>query len=162
MNIRLLYLLVPLLLLTACARGQTAIKPPEIHYGQDLCDECGMIISDPRFASGFVYEVSQGRYESHRFDDIGNMLLFMQKHPDLPIVAWYVHDYASEEWLDAAQAYYVSSQELHTPMGHGLAAHASQAAAQAMADELHGEVFDWPTLQVAHDLTSHAHAQADE
>jgi copper chaperone NosL len=145
--------------LAACAQGQTTIEPPEIHYGEDQCDECGMIISDPRFASGFLHEVSAGRYESLAFDDIGNMLAYMQKHPEQQIVAWYVHDYTSEEWLDATQAYFVSSPEIHTPMGHGIAAHASQAAAQAMADKLHGEVFDWPALQASHDHTSHAHSQ---
>jgi copper chaperone NosL len=159
MKWKILLSAVLLLILVACARGQTEIKPPEIHYGQDQCDECGMIISDPRFASGFLHEVDEGRYESLIFDDIGNMLAHMQNHPGQHIVAWYVHDYTSEEWLDARQAYYVSSHEIHTPMGHGIAAHATQEAAQDMAAKTNGQVLDWPGLQMSHDHIEHAHTQ---
>jgi copper chaperone NosL len=153
------YLLTLLLLLTGCAQGQAVIEPPTIYYGEDRCAECGMIISDPRFASSLLYEISEGRYASLLFDDIGDMLVYSEKHPQQKIVARYVHDYANEEWLDATQAYYVSSLEIHTPMGHGIAAHATQIAAQAMADELHGEVFNWSALQAAHAHAGHAHAQ---
>jgi copper chaperone NosL len=156
---RICYWFVLFLLLAGCAPGQAVIEPPAIRYGEDRCAECGMIISDARFASGLLYEVSAGRYQSLVFDDIGNMLVYAEKHPEQKIVAWYVHDYASEEWLDATEAYFVSSREIHTPMGHGIAAHASRRAAQAMADELHGEVLDWPVLQASHDHTSHAHQQ---
>jgi copper chaperone NosL len=156
---KFLALFVLVLWLAGCARGQRMIEPPAIHYGEDRCAECGMIISDARFASGLLYEIGEGRYESLIFDDIGDMMAYVEKHPEQHIVAWYVHDYASEAWLDATQAYFVSSPELHTPMAHGIAAHTSQAAAQAMADELQGKVFDWPALQALHDHTSHAHAQ---
>jgi copper chaperone NosL len=135
---RMLSLFVLLLWLAGCAQGQTVIQPPEIRYGEDQCAECGMIISDARFASGLLYEVSAARYESLLFDDIGNMMVYAEQHPEQKIVAWYVHDYASEEWLDATQAFFVSSPEIHTPMGHGIAAYATRTAAHAMADELHG------------------------
>jgi copper chaperone NosL len=143
------------LLLAGCAQGTTTIGPPEIHYGEDQCRQCGMIISDPRFACAFLREVSQGHYESLTFDDIGDMLAYAQKQPTQAVVAWYVHDYASQEWLDATKAYFVSSAEVQTPMGHGIAAHATRASAQAMAAEKHGEVLDWPALWVAHDHADH-------
>jgi copper chaperone NosL len=156
MRVRVLASLIFLLLCISCGQGQTAIRPPEIHYGEDVCDECGMIISDPRFASGFLHEVAQGRVESLIFDDIGNMLVYMEKHPGQHIVAWYVHDYTSEEWLDATQAYFVSSQAIQTPMDHGITAYGSQQAALAMAAERGGEVLDWTALQASHDHHSHA------
>ncbi len=146
-----------LLWLAGCVQGQGVIEPPEIRYGEDLCAECGMIISDSRFASGLLYEISEGRYKSLVFDDVGDMLSYAEKHPEQKVVAWYVHDYVTEEWLDASAAYFVSSSQIQSPMGHGIAAHASLAAAEAMAAEAAGEVLDWQTLQSSHDHLSHGH-----
>ncbi len=145
-------LLLGLLILTimgsigGCAAGSTTIAPPAIRYGEDLCAECTMIINDPRFAAGYAYAVSAGRYESLAFDDIGDLLVHMAKHPERQVVAWYVHDYTSEEWLDATTAYYVIGEAIRTPMGHGMAAHATEAAAAAMAAEHAGVVLDWEAL----------------
>jgi len=145
---RLLGLLLLLgIILGACARGDPQIKPAEIHYGQDACAECNMIISDPRFAASYAYEMSEGRYASLAFDDIGDMLMHAQKHPEHKIVGWYVHDYQSKEWLDATQAFYVFAEGIRSPMGHGLAAHTTREAAQQMADALNGSVLDWVVLQ---------------
>lgn len=139
-------LLLLLSLTFGCAEGSATIAPPEIHYGEDLCTECNMVISDPRFAAGYVYEVSNGRYRSLAFDDIGDLLVHMDKHPEHKIVAWYVHDYQAETWLDATTAYYVVGEGIRSPMNHGIAAHITKADADAMAADLGGEVMDWATL----------------
>ena len=147
MRLRLLLLLLALALLaSACAQGTAEIKPPEIRYGEDVCVECKMIISDPRFAAAYTYEVSPGRYENALFDDIGDMLIYAGKHPEHTVAAWWVHDYDSKEWLDGQTAAYVFSNNLRTPMAQGTAAFASQEAAERLAGELQGEVFDWDGL----------------
>lgn len=133
-------------LLGGCARGQTEIAPPEIHYGDDVCAACNMIISDSRFAAGYVVELKPGRYDSLAFDDIGDMLTHQSAAAEPEIVAWYVHDYTSEEWLDATTAYFVVSAAIMTPMGHGVAAFATPEAAQEMAGTHDGEVFTWSEL----------------
>ncbi len=148
MQYRLLGLIFLLgFILSACARGDTEIRPAEIHYGQDACAECNMIISDPRFAASYAREISEGRYATVAFDDIGDMLMHAQKHPEHKIVGWYVHDYQSKEWLDATQAFYVFAEGIRSPMGHGLAAHTTRETAQQMADALNGSVLDWVALQ---------------
>jgi copper chaperone NosL len=136
--------------LAACAQGEAVIMPPEIRYGEDVCAECNMIISDPRFAAAYVHEVSPGRYESIAVDDIGDMLIHAAQHPEHTVVRWYVHDYTTEEWLDATSAHFVFSNELNTPMAQGTAAHATLENAQAMAAELGGEVLDWNGLRARH------------
>ncbi|MCE7984754.1 MAG: hypothetical protein DYG89_26580 [Caldilinea sp. CFX5] len=148
----LLLLLLTGLLLAACSRGETTPNPPTIRYGEDTCTHCNMIISDPRYAAGYAHEISAGRYESLAFDDIGDLLADLGEHAERHIVAWYVHDYESEEWLDATAAYYVVSDEIISPMGHGIAAHATQAAAEQMAQAKNGQVFDWQGL-LAHAQT---------
>ena len=142
----LLLLLLTVLLLAACSRGETVPKPPAIRYGEDTCTHCNMIISDPRYAAGYAHEISSGYYESLAFDDIGDLLTDLGEHPERHIVAWYVHDYESEEWLDATTAYYVISEQIMSPMGHGIAAHATQAAAEQMAQAKGGQVYDWQAL----------------
>lgn len=140
------------LFFVSCSRGSSEIAPPEIHYGEDVCAECNMIISDPRYACGFLYEIDAKQYRSVIFDDIGDMLIYVKTHPEHKIMAWYVHDFTSEAWLDATQAHYVLSPEIHTPMAHGIAAHAEQPAAQAMAQELHGEILNWAALQARYQV----------
>lgn len=139
-------ILVILLTLAACAQGDTVVTPPEIRYGEDICAACNMIISDPRFAAAYVHQLGPGRYQSTVFDDIGDMLIHAEKHPEHTVVRWYVHDYTTEEWLDATQAHFVFSNRLNTPMGHGIAAHTGLASAEAMARELDGQVLDWNGL----------------
>jgi copper chaperone NosL len=154
----LLLLLISGALLAGCVRGEAEAKPPAIRYGEDLCTECNMIISDPRYAAGYAHEISPGRYESLAFDDIGDLLVHLAKHPERNIVAWYVHDYASEEWLDATTAYYVISKEIASPMGHGIIAYATRAAAEQMGQAKAGAVVDWVTLLAqAKAGDSHAH-----
>ncbi len=151
MKPRIVFLLVFLALLAAgCAQGTAEIKPPEIRYGEDVCVECIMIISDPRFAAAYTYEVSPGRYENQLFDDIGDMLIWADKHPEHNVVAWWVHDYNSEEWVDGAKAIYMFSHNLQTPMAQGTAAFAALGPAQQLAEELDGEVFDWNGLLERH------------
>lgn len=133
-------------LMVACARGETTATPPTIRYGEDLCAECNMIISDPRYAAGYAHEVSTGRYENVVFDDIGDLLSYTTKHPEDHVVAWYAHDYTNEEWIDATTAYYVVSDAILSPMGHGITAHTTKAAAEAMAQSKQGQLFDWQSL----------------
>lgn len=149
-------LLLALLLLAACAQGSAEAAPPEIRFGEDLCAHCNMIISDPRFAAGYARELSPGRYESLAFDDIGDMLAMAAANPNHSVVAWYVHDYTSEEWIDATTATYVVSQEISTPMGFGIVAYAEADAATSMAAEVGGEVLTWQELQ-SHDMEHSGH-----
>lgn len=140
-------LMITAMILGACAQGQTTLAPPEIRYGEDVCDECNMIISDARFAAAYAYEVSPGRYQTVQFDDIGDMLVYANKHPEHRAAAWYVHDYESKEWTDATTASFVVSGQVETPMASGILSFANPDRAEAMAYALHSEVMDWNTLR---------------
>jgi copper chaperone NosL len=159
-KVSVILLLVLAMLVGACAEGQTVVEPPVIRYGEDRCAHCGMIISDARFAAGYLYEVGEGRYQSVIFDDIGDMVHYAAEQDGQTIRAWYVHDYASEAWLDALQAHYVVSEEIQSPMGYGVAAFDTVAAAEALAVEKNGGVIDWRALQVhvsSKEQMSHSH-----
>lgn len=157
-----------LIVLTAC--GGSAITPdtpPEILYGEDVCEQCNMIISDERFAAGLVVELEPGTFEHRIFDDIGDLLEYEKVNGDeLTIATYYVHDYNSKEWLDGQNAYFIHSDELFTPMGFGLAAVAQKLEAEALAQEWNGSVLTFAEL---HDrfvdgaeTANHAHHQAGQ
>jgi copper chaperone NosL len=122
-------LLLMLLFAAACSPKNQEPQLPEIHYGLDVCDSCGMTLDDPRFASATL--LKNGEY--HKFDDIGDMIVHHMDHPDQQVAAWFVHDRDSEEWLNAEDAFYVVSTEIQSPMGHGIFAFKDRAAAEKYA-----------------------------
>jgi copper chaperone NosL len=134
--IRDMLLILILLTLTACGSTASADPtPPTIHYGEDACEFCGMIVSDERFAAGYITRSG----ESHVFDDIGDLFMaYINKKDD--VAAFFVHDYNNHTWLRAETAHYVSSQTLPTPMMSGLAAFGAAEQAAAIAREKNGQV----------------------
>ena len=134
-------LLAVILLLTVTACGRAANSeptPPTTHYGEDICEFCGMIISEERHAAAYVADDGHG----HVFDDIGDMVqLHLQEQGD--VVAFFVHDYQDGAWIRAETAHYVRSDEVTTPMFSGLAAFVSSEQAEALADELQGQVLSF-------------------
>ncbi len=140
---RIVGALCVILLLAACAPANGEPEPPKVVYGIDVCVECNMIISDPRFASATL--TTDGMMS--KFDDIGDMFLFHAKHPELEVRAWFVHDYTTEEWMRGETAFYVESASVHSPMGHGIAAFKDRGAAESFAREVAATVLTFDELR---------------
>lgn len=138
-------LFVLAIIVSACGgAAQTEAAPPEILYGQDICEFCGMIVSDPRYAAGYL--TPDGG--EHIFDDIGNMFQsHLQNHNE--VRAFFVHDHETQSWIRAETAYYVKSSKLLTPMLHGLAASATPEKAKALATKVDGQVLTFDEV-IAH------------
>lgn len=149
--------LIALVVLAACSGEPTTPEPAKIRFGETICAECGMIISQPKYASSFAYAESKGRFKSLAFDDIGDMIGHMRKHPELIPVGVWVHDYESEDWIEAETAYFVESSSIRSPMGHGIAAFADKAAAERLAAETEGKVLDWNHLRIEMAMADHQH-----
>lgn len=128
----------------ACSSSVDLDATPSLDIGQDICEQCGMIISEEAYAS--AYRLNNGRQKL--FDDIGDMVTYHRLHREDVYVFW-VHDYSSLEWIRAENAYFVASTDLVTPMGGGIAAFADRAAAESMAVERNGVIhrFDGLTAQ---------------
>lgn len=129
-------------LVGACGGGGD--KPPEIAYGRDTCAECHMIISEPRFAA--AYRTPDGT--ERKFDDIGDMVAFGVRQNQLADAKAWVHDFESEEWLDAREATYVVGDAgvIDTPMGRGVLAFSERSAAEAFASGKAAKVVTWDEL----------------
>ena len=109
---------------TACGdRPQTG--PVEVHYGEDVCERCRMIISDQRFAAQYVTKKGYTK----KFDDIGCLAAELKTDGGEDIASGiYVADFASGGWIDARTAHYLKSAEIASPMGYGIAAFGSEEA----------------------------------
>lgn len=130
--------------LVACSRGPSD-GPPTLHFGQDVCSACTMIVSEPRYAAAIVPD--DGRGDALPFDDIGCLFAWEERHPDAPVRARWVHDHAGPDWIRAESAWYVRSPDLRTPMGSGVVAVAGETEARDLRTERGGEVASWEELR---------------
>jgi copper chaperone NosL len=94
-------------------------QPPEgvrpIIFDRESCAECGMSISDPRFAA----QLQTAGGEVYDFDDPGCLLAFIQEHHPR-VHAMYFHAFDASVWLTANEVGFVRG--VQSPMGYGLAA----------------------------------------
>ncbi|MFQ5522558.1 MAG: nitrous oxide reductase accessory protein NosL [Acidimicrobiia bacterium] len=130
------------LLVGSCTSADVSEGPPEINYGRDICFQCGMIISEARYAA--AYRLPDGTEK--RFDDLGGLLIHGHESGDLGSAEVWVHDVETEEWLRAEEAFYVMTGDGRTPMAYGIIAFADQARAQVIADGLGAEVLTWAAV----------------
>lgn len=130
------------ILLAACGGAGDLEGPPEIRYGQDACDRCKMIINEPRFATAYATVAGDVR----RFDDIGGMFLHAVEQGE-EVRAFWVHDFDSEEWIEAPGATFVHDPDLTTPMGWGVAAFGDDEGARAYVENHGGDLFSYDELR---------------
>lgn len=119
MKLQYAVVLFLLLGLSAC-REKIDTGPHVIHYGEDVCERCKMIISDKRFAAQLVDQ----KGKALKFDDVGCLSAYLKEsggEGGMPHFM-YVTDFATGEWLDAGKAFYLLNPELRSPMGYNIAA----------------------------------------
>ena len=115
------------LLLGAC---DSDAGPAEVKLGRDVCEMCGMIISDPRF----ITELRLTDGKLHKFDDVGDAVNWLTSNCKTlaEVKEFWVMDSANgKAWLDARTAYY---RRAETPMNYGFGAIAA-AAPEAISFE---------------------------
>ncbi len=100
-----------------------------------------MIINEARFAAAYVTVDGTAR----RFDDIGGMLAYDTDTQEDVAVYW-VHDFETEAWVKAEEAYFVRSQDQITPMGFGIVAFALHDRAEGWAAQREATVMDFSQL----------------
>jgi len=129
--------------LAACTGAAAAEGSPDIKYGRDICVQCGMIISEENLAA--AYTVDDGTEKI--FDDLGGLLLHQRATGDTldPEHTW-VHDFETAELVDVANAYFVATLSVSTPMGHSILAFNDEERAEAFASNVDGEVIQWDVV----------------
>ena len=131
-NIVLLFLLV----LCSCSNNNE-LNPVDIHYGQDICERCKMIISEERFSSQMILKNG----EVYNFDDIGGMITYVSENkinPETAII--YVKDFNTKKWLTSDEAVFISLENINSPMNFGLIAVSDNEIAGNIISEHGGKI----------------------
>jgi copper chaperone NosL len=111
--------------------------PPDLKLGQDLCIHCNMIITDQRYAAASI-AIVDGKKRVLAFDDTGDLLDYHRANPQIEVIKRYVGDASTRAWIEFERAHFVHAPTVHTPMGSGILAYASEADAQAASEKHEG------------------------
>lgn len=119
--------------LTSCSSG-----PEPIKAGVDQCHFCKMTITDLRFAAELV--TKKGKV--YKYDDIHCLQAFMKSGYLDPedVREQYASDYCgTHALLPIRQLFFLSGEELHSPMGGNIAAFSIRDSMLLIREKLHGE-----------------------
>lgn len=126
-----------LLAIVACSP-----KPQPIAYGDDACETCLMGIADERWGSEIVTRTSK----VHTFDSVECMVAYLLHKADPEDVhSVWVTDFADPPTLiPVAEAFFLRSDNLKSPMGLGLTAFGDQSIRSgAVLDSFGGDLLSW-------------------
>lgn len=133
----LLYLFV-LALVSACT-----VEPRQIRYGDDLCEFCKMTVVDSRHGAELV--TAKGKV--YVFDAIECMVAYKKENQEPGYAHVLVNDYLEPGRLvQAAQAAFLISPAIPSPMGANLSASADREAMAELAKEKGGDYYSWEEL----------------
>ncbi len=131
-----LILSIILLILASCDNDKV-LKPVDIHYGQDICERCKMIISEERFSSQMILKNG----EVYNFDDIGGMITYVSENKINPeTIKIYVKDFNTNKWLTSDEAVFISLENINSPMNFGLIAVSNNEIAGNIISEHGGKI----------------------
>lgn len=135
---RVMYAAVSCALLLGGCDERDLVAPPRIQYGDAVCDQCNMIISEERWATVTIIESERGP-EPKLFDDFNCQVNYEVDNPNHTVLARWSHSHATSEWFRTEEAHFVASPSIRTPMGSGFAAFASPDEAEPLLAETDGE-----------------------
>ena len=156
-----------LALLGSCDRGAQD-GPPAVRLGYDVCAQCNMIISDERWATATIIDGPRGP-EPILFDDFNCQVNFEIEHPERDIVDRWSHDHTTSEWIRTADAHFLITPGMWTPMASSVAAFTRGSDARTARDEHGGDLVPfgiaWKRLGFAGaccDLDEHTETRTDK
>ncbi|MBK6832775.1 MAG: nitrous oxide reductase accessory protein NosL [Bacteroidetes bacterium] len=139
-NISVVVILALLFSFSSCQPKQ----PDAIKINTDNCDNCGMTISNPKFAA--VLFTSKGR--TYKFDDISCLLVYKNDNIEKANGAGlYVTNFLNDnQLLPAEKAVYIIGDNVKSPMGGNIAAFENKESANKYAIDLSAEFIDWSAI----------------
>jgi copper chaperone NosL len=115
--------------LVACGLSEhEPLEPVPLHFGEDECAHCKMLVGDDRQAAEVVTKSGTATI----YDDVGCLLSReAPKHPDPKTV--FVRAFDGSGWVRGDVAVVLRSTEIASPMGYGFAAFGTRDRADAEA-----------------------------
>ncbi len=138
-SFRCFALLLVLFLMMGCARS----NPVNIVAGEHSCEFCRMDIVDLRFKAEGIS--SKGKV--HYFDSIECLQKWKKEHPGEIKNAWVTFYFDPSHWISEDKAFYLRSDQIHSPMGAHLAAFETEQDAKKAFQEYGGEILHASELQ---------------
>jgi copper chaperone NosL len=120
-------------------------EPEPFVLGKDACEDCKMTIMDAKFGGEII--TKKGRV--YTFDDTRCLAHFTktngisQDKIALTVVSSYDKP---NSFIDVKQAYFVVSEQLHSPMNSNAAAFENKNLAEQKVNKLTGAIFTWDEL----------------
>jgi copper chaperone NosL len=129
----------------AIALVSCAVEPEPLHYGQDACHTCKMTLMDRKFGA----ELVSAKGKVFKFDDVNCMLTYYHSGETDP--AEFSHrlvvDFSDPgKLVDAADAFYLKSSEIKSPMASQVAAFSRKESMENVKKELKGIYLVWGEL----------------
>ncbi len=114
-----------------------------IDYGKDNCEQCRMTVMNPQYGAGML--TAKGKVLA--FDAGECLVRYVKTKGKNDKEQYFVSDYHKPGTLiDAGKAVFVHGENIQSPMGGNLAACSNLAAAEALQQELGGELLTWEQL----------------
>jgi copper chaperone NosL len=140
-NIILIAAWLPIFILMSCSTG-----PQKITIGKDACSFCKMSIMDNRYGA----EILTKKGKVYKFDDLHCLLGFMKattvSSSDIKDI--YLVDFEEpHDFIVLNNAYFLRSDQLHTPMGSNTANFKDKGKLKSAATRFNGEEITWKALQ---------------
>nr|HMT30720.1 nitrous oxide reductase accessory protein NosL [Bacteroidia bacterium] len=130
--------MMAILLLASCGN----VEKEPIALNKEHCDNCQMVISDPRFAAELI--TTKGRI--YKFDDITCMKSFINsKKGDYR--SYFISDYLPPHGLhNVKEMIFIQGTGIKAPMGGTVAAFSDEASALKYSEQLSAKIISYDTL----------------
>lgn len=118
--------------------------PEAVKLNTDKCDNCGMTISDPKFAAEIV--TKKGRI--YKFDDISCLLNYKRDNKDkMDNSKFYISDFLGDDhFISTESALFIEGESINSPMGGNIAAFSNKDSAAAYTSKYKARSTTWTLL----------------
>ncbi|PKL88861.1 MAG: hypothetical protein CVV23_07945 [Ignavibacteriae bacterium HGW-Ignavibacteriae-2] len=118
-------------------------SPSPINYGEDNCEYCLMLITDPKYGS----ELMTDKGKIYKFDSVECLAAYSFKNDPLNNwTKWVTDFYNPNNLINLKSAYFLKSQKLRSPMGLNLSAFSKGDHLQTIRNEFGGTKISWIEL----------------
>lgn len=122
--------------LLSCTTG----GPQPIKINHDQCDFCRMTITENQFSC----EIETDKSKIYKFDDLTCMRKFAKANGSIPVAHYWISNYSKPgTFIDAANAFFVKSEQFMSPMNGNTAATDNETAANELAHQHNCTVLHW-------------------
>ena len=121
-------------------------EPEPIIFGSDMCVYCKMMIADTRYGGELVTQ----KGKTYKYDSVECLAAsYLEQHIPLDDVhSLWVIDFNRPEFLiNAENALYLKSKDLHSPMGLNLSAFSEESTVEKVAQLFMGVRLNWQQVQ---------------